>query len=324
METIYSNNFLNYLEDRLGHVKTTSKNYIVPCPWCEVNKKQDHYHLYISIDTPIFHCFHAGCEQKGTLKKLLQKIEGYDITDKFVDKEKIKKFATQKINLIKQESKIQIPTLNTDNFKLKETYLKGRLKYTRIPTESIKGLVFDINQFIEMNQIPVDPTLFRIRDYLQSNFVGFLTENKSTLICRNINSQDEFRYYKLKVAQTYFPDYYKLKGDNKNSNTVVVAEGIFDIFTEYLFDSTNNKQNCSLYATALSANYAQLLKSIAFNEGIYRMNVVVLSDRGIERDTYKKLKNYNIHIIDKLTVYYNENGKDFNVTPIIPIKIVIE
>lgn len=324
METIYSNNFVSYLEDRLGSCKVTSKNLIVPCPFCEYGKKQEHYHLYISIEAPIFHCFHGGCEEKGTLRKLLRKIEGHDITDKFVDKQKIKQFTTKKIELVHKESKIQVPELKPDSFKLKEMYLRGRLKYSHVETKTIKGLVYDIDQFINMNSIPIDPTLFRIRDYLQSNFIGFLTENKSTLICRNINAvDDEFRYYKLKISNVTFPDYYKLKGDAKTSNRVILAEGIFDIFTEYIYDSTNLKETSCLYATALSANYAQLLKSIVFNEGIYKMDVIILSDRGIERDYYKKLKNYNIHIIDSLTVYYNQNGKDFNNTPIIPVKFLI-
>jgi len=324
MDSIYQNKFEEYLESRLGFVKTTSKNFITVCPWCEFGQKKDHYHLYISTEAPIFHCFHAGCEEKGTLKKLLRKIEGHDISDKFVDQQKIKSFKIKKIETLKKESRIVVPELNANIFKEKDFYIRSRLKFPNMPTSFVKGLVYDINQFIEINNVVIDPTLFRLKDYLQNNFVGFLTENKSTLVLRNIDSSSEFRYFKMKLDQVYFADYYRLSGGNQYSNKVVVAEGVFDIFTEFLYDSTNLKNECKLYATALSANYSELLKSIVFNENIFRMDVIVLSDRGLTRDFYRKLKNYNIHIIDRLTVYYNENGKDFNVTPIVPIKIVID
>ncbi|GAG02610.1 unnamed protein product, partial [marine sediment metagenome] len=58
---IYQDSFKQFLEDNLGEVKETSKNFIVPCPWCELDEDKDHYHMYISTEAPIFHCFHASC-----------------------------------------------------------------------------------------------------------------------------------------------------------------------------------------------------------------------------------------------------------------------
>jgi hypothetical protein len=51
--------------------------------------------------------------------------------------------------------------------------------------------------------------------------------------------------------------------------------------------------------------------------------VIILSDRGIPKEYYKKMKHFNKHIIDKLVVYYNKSGKDFNDTPVNPVKFVI-
>ena len=34
----------------------------------------------------------------------------------------------------------------------------------------------------------------------------------------------------------------------------------------------------------------------------------------------KNEEKYNKHIVDRLTVYYNKTGKDFNDTPVTPIK----
>ena len=86
---IYQDSFKKYLEDNLGSVRETSKNLIVPCPFCEYGKDKDHYHLYISLEVPIFHCFHGGCEVGGVLGKLMRKIAGHDVSDAFIDKEVI-------------------------------------------------------------------------------------------------------------------------------------------------------------------------------------------------------------------------------------------
>ena len=87
---IYQDEFVDYLKNKLGdHIKTSSKNIICPCPWCEYGEDKNHYHMYISIEIPIFHCFHANCEQSGSLKKFLSKLEGHDISDEFIDKDKL-------------------------------------------------------------------------------------------------------------------------------------------------------------------------------------------------------------------------------------------
>lgn len=322
---IYQDNFIDYLENKLGNVKTSSKNIILPCPYCEYQKEKDHYHMYISLEAPIFHCFHASCEQSGTLRKFLRRLEGHDISETFVDKKQFEEISRKKEIFVDKEEKIKIsiPKLNKERFVEKEFYIKKRLKFAGTPTSRIKGLIYDVDKFIEMNSIPVDETLFRLRDYLHNNFVGFLTEHNSTVIFRNIDHTHTMSFYKLKIQQGNFIDYYKLPGNSPQSNKIVLAEGIFDIFSEHIFDSINIKNDVKLYASALSSKYLSLIQSIIFHEQIFQPEVIILSDRGIERKYYKKIKYFNKHIIDKMTVYYNKEGKDFNETPVVPIKFVI-
>jgi hypothetical protein len=323
---IYQDGFLDYLKDRLGsgRVKTSAKNIICSCPWCEYETDKKHYHLYISLEAPIFHCFRASCEQKGMLHKFLKRLEGKDISNEFIDKDKLQEF--QKKNKVftetKKQKKIYIPELDTEKFKLKDFYIKKRLKFSNILSTTIKGLIYDVDEFINKNNIPVDETLFRLRDYLQNNFVGFLTEHEHTVVFRNIDSSQDMRYFKLKIGNTYFLDYYKLPGNNPNSNKIVIAEGIFDIFSEQIFDNLNIKQDVALYASALSSKYLSLIHSIIFHEEIFKPEVIILSDRGVEKEHYQKLKYYNKGIIDKMSVYYNLAGKDFNDTPVVPQKYV--
>jgi len=324
---IYQDSFIEYLKDKLSdNIKITSKNIICMCPFCEYGKNKDHYHMYISLDLPIFHCFHASCEETGTIKKFLTKIEGHDISGSFIDKSKLKELSKKKQvfeDKEKKQLKLSLPFLNKSQFIDKDFYIKKRFKFAGINNSNVKGLIYDIKSFIEMNKIEVDNSLFRILDYLQSNFVGFLTENESTIIFRNIDHTQHMSFYKLKLQETNFLDYYKLKGHSPKSNQIVLAEGVFDIFTENLFDSINIKEKVRLYATALSANFLALIKSIVFYEQIFQPEVIILSDRDVTKQYYKKLKYYNKHIIKKLTIYYNKNGKDFNCTPVNPLKVVI-
>ena len=131
------------------------------------------------------------------------------------------------------------------------------------------------------------------------------------------------KFYKMKIQQNNFLDYYKLRGHSPQSNKIVLAEGIFDIFSEHIFDTLNIKDDVKLFASALSSKYLALIQSIIFHEQVFQPEVIILSDRGIERKYYKTMKHFNKHIIDKLTVYYNKAGKDFNDTPVVPIKFVI-
>lgn len=324
---IYEDSFINYLKEYLGdRVKPTSKNLIVPCPWCEYNEKnKKHYHLYISLEAPIFHCFHADCQKSGTLAKLFNKLSGNDTSEKYIDKEKVKQIqkADIKLNIpIKREDLI-IPSLKEDYFKAKSFYLKGRLKYSIQNLNTIKGLIFDVEEFININKIPIDDRLVKIKPYLQSNFIGFLTENESVVMLRNIDDSAEFRFFKLFIIPTPFIDYYKLPGGNYNSNHVVIGEGIFDIFNEQIYDYINLKKDVKLYAAALSTSFPALIKSLVFYEKIYRINLSILSDRGMSLDYYKKIKKYNSHIIDKMEVYYNKVAKDFGENTVSVEKFVL-
>ncbi len=323
---IYQDSFLDYLKDSGFKPKLTSKNIVIVCPWCEYGKEKDHYHMYIALDAPIFHCFYAGCEQSGILRKLLKKIEGSDISDKFIDSEKLEEFKKKREVFFDKEEQLQkiiLPELKTYRFPNKELYMKKRLKFSNIPLESIKGLIFDVFEFIKVNQIPVGETLFRVQDYLHSNFVGFLTEHGTTAIFRNIDHTQEMKFFKLKIQESNFLDYYKLPGNSQKSKKIVLAEGIFDIFSENIFNHLNIKDEVKLYASALSSKFLGLIYSIIFHEQIFKPDVIVLSDKGVSLDYYKNMRKYNNHVFDTFNIYYNKAGKDFNETPIVPVRHVI-
>jgi len=317
---IYQDSFIDYLKDRLGvHPKITAKNIITRCPYCEHGRDRDHYHLYIGLDIPIFNCFGAGCNTHGFIAKFISKIEGHDISDQFIDKKSLQQAARSRKEFTTDEkiTKLKIPEININSFPYKHLYIQKRLKFANISIKYIKGLIFDIHEFLNINNIPVSETLGRLRDYLHNNFVGFVTERHSMVIFRNIDHSQSMKHYKLFIQPTNFLDYYKLLGNKKDSNRIILAEGIFDIYTEHIFDFLNIKHDVSLYASVLSSKYLSLIKSIIFNEQIFRPDVIILSDNNIKDEEYKKLKKYNSHLFNSLTVYYNKYRKDFNETPVI-------
>jgi len=324
---IYQDSFVDYLRDMLGdHIKTSSKNIITPCPFCELGKEKSHYHMYISLEAPIFHCFKGECEESGNLRKLLKRIEGRDISKQFIDQKKLEEFSQRREVFVDKEKeihKIFLPPLKENVFINKELYIQKRMNFANIPSSSLKGLIYDVEEFIKINNIPVDETLFRLQDYLHSNFVGFLTEHNSTVVFRNIDHTHGMRYFKLKIRFGNFLDYYKLPGNKYISKKIVLAEGIFDILSSQIHDSLNIKDDVKLYASALSSKYISLIHSIIFYEQIFQPDIIILSDKGISLDHYKKMKYFNKHIVNSLTVYYNKAGKDFGDTPVIPVKYII-
>jgi hypothetical protein len=326
MVGIYDDAFVDYLKRNLGDVKITSKNIVVPCIYCEFPKKKNHYHLHIGLEEPIFHCFHGGCEKSGTIKKLISKIHGYDITDKFVDKKHFEGLKQRKLEKVEKIYKdFHLPSLETERFPLKVMAMRKRLKFLNLPLERINGLIFDVEEFLRLNQIWVTDKLAKLLPFLQKNFIGFLMENGGYLMFRNVDTTSNFRYYKYELQPTPFLDYYKVPGQNINSNRIVLAEGVFDILTERYFDHLDIAKDVKLYASVGSASYPSLMKSLIFHEKVFTPSWIFLSDRGIHLNYFRKIKRNNPYLFlrGESLVYYNKNGKDFNDTPVIGEKFTI-
>ncbi len=322
---IYQDSFKDFLEENLGSkIKINNNNIICKCPWCDLGKKTSKDHLWASLNIPIFNCFRAGCNAKGHIRKLILKIKGSDISDSFIDKKRIKK-STIIIDNSKQKKEIKLPEIRTDIFPNKTLYTKKRLKFANIDLKYIKGLIFDVNQFIQINNISINPTLFKIKEYLHTNFVGFLSEHASLIIFRNIDPTSTFRFFKLQLDNNKIPflDYYKIPGPAKDSKTIILGEGVFDIYSIKLFDFLNINNKVRLFAAPFSAKYASLIQSLVFYEQEYRLDIIILSDNGIYPEYYRKIKKENEHIINTCSVYYNKSGKDFNTMKVTPVKVMI-
>jgi len=302
---IYEDSFIDFLKEYLGDIKITRKNIICRCPYCEMDSSKKHFHLYVSLESPIFHCFKSECNQKGNIDRLIHKLSGKNI-DNFFDKS----LKRVKSTIATEDKCIIIPNIEPNTFVSKIEYLKKRLMTNDDDLiYGIENLVLDINTFLSSNNL-IDQHIEKYKDFLHENFVGFLTRNRSLLVLRNIDESSKLRYHKINIKEVQNVDYYLTYNDMCKSN-ITIAEGIFDILMEKKIDSINKKEDTLLYAACLSTNYESLIKSLAYYESAFRQNITILSDRGISLNYYKKIKKNTKHIIDSLTIYYNMDSKDF-------------
>ena len=301
---------------------------ITLCPKCEIeryNTSRNHGHLYISKTEPIFRCFR--CDYKGIIPFILNEYKlnfneyfDSDLLKNNWSKTSVDKFVNKEVNsniIIKDNINIKDVDYNKDN---KINYLKERIyKYESIDKSNI---IFDIVSFLEYNNIEHNISE-QILSYLNTNFIGFLCTRKSTLICRNIEPSSKFRYYNINLKKIFFKDFYS-KELNKNSNNILLCEGIFDLLNIINNDNLQTFiNNFRIISSALNNNYVHsLISTLDYVKIPYVNNVVVFSDKDVIEEDYMKL--YFNNSFNNLTLYYNELSKDFSSKDISLIKVPIK
>lgn len=319
--TIYGETFVEFLKQSTGHgsLNGSRTEIICGCPWCEDGIKKNHGHLYISVHDPIFMCHRCG--ESGIITKLIRQL-GAEDTSKYISSDclksgienrtKAEKFSTNTVQL-KSDDPVDI-----DN---QLEYLKSRLgdiDFTTIP-----GLVLNVPSFAKNNQslkIPIPPNAL--------NHIGFLTYNRTKMICRNIDPDAEMRYFNsiIDPASRFFKDFYGFKLNNNCEPTIILAEGIFDILRPlYTSNLLNLKDRVSAAAAVLGkSNYRTVYNSVLNELKVLRAHLIILSDNDVQPEDYMKTFTFykrkrNCNILT-LTIIRNKNGKDFgepNAEPVV-------
>ena len=310
------NKLENILKEKTGICKQTDKNLITLCPNCEFDrfhKNRNHGHLYISLDMPLFNCFR--CEFKGIAIKLFNKfslnINDYLITP-LVDTD-ISKYTVRNNDNIFIENNIKNIVINNDNeIETKINYIKTRLNITHDQVLKIPGLVFDIYKFINENKILLDK---KYEHFDLNEYVGFLTNNKSILVCRSVldkpTNNKRYIHMRLDSQKYFFKEFYGLNL-SKNGKYIVLCEGIFDLLNSIFNKEIINEVSKQAYfiSTALTNNYQNTIVTTLNHLKRPISDFVILSDADVKLDYYKGLKRFTPQI-GNLTVYYNNKGKDF-------------
>ena len=307
-------------------ISTGGKNVIASCPICgdhpDSRKKN---HLYISTEKNVFHCFYGGC--KGSTTNLLKRLESEELIKDIFTKDELAVTKPGYGGLVKTGTlvrdliKYEIPKIDTSQFPLKTAYVKRRTNYLS-DIESIPGLIFDILKFVEINKIKIDENVFDLK-FMHDNFIGVLMNNCTQLWLRCLIDDTPLKFSKIILQEDPLElvDYYSIPGGNINSNRIVITEGFFNCLGEYYTDSLKIRNNVKEYISSQGFDiFSSVLKSYMFNNEMFDIEVVVLSDQDKPISKYIDVVENNEHVLNNLEIYYNKGKKDFGTFDIIPIK----
>jgi len=305
--------------------------FVVKCPMCEIHSMKDHGHLSIKIDinddsAMVFRCF--KCDYRGILTDTVLNELGFYVTDDLTTGIKSFNKKLVKINKFINDRILDYEVPNYSPTKLNQIkidYINNRLG-TAIKTSDCNKLkiILDVFDFIKLNNIESIPDMdLKYLQFINSNYVGFLSTNNNVITFRNINDKYK-RYIKVKL------DPYNMNGNSFYSipNTlnllythdinIHICEGTFDILSIF-FNIHNANLNNNYYYAACGFGYISILKFLISNGINTGLNIHIYSDNDkSDREHYNYLyKNSLIEWIDHIYIHRNINSgeKDFGVTP---------
>jgi hypothetical protein len=320
----------NILIENKIYKSENSKNFICLCCFCgdHLNPSKQG-HLYVSKDdnVPVCHCWLCG--EAVPIPKLIKDLTGDKNLYKEVISDEVLNSNYKKPTTYQTKQRTvtyKIPDLTNDRFSEKKIYIKKR-SGNKCDAEDVPHLIVNLTEFLNLNHLNIVGKNQILSDWeidiLQRNYVCFLSENHTLLYCRNIDDNAQFKFKKIPLQSDNLQllDYWKIPG-YQTSNLIVLAEGNFDILCEHSFDSLGLKSKARLYAAGNSFSYSSLLKSVCFNESLYNVDLVILSDTDKPAHWYNKMRKENSHLIKSCKIYMNKRGKDFGTYPPMPSQIV--
>jgi len=306
------------------------KNFVCICPYCSDHpnpRKKGHLYVSKNSNIPVSHCWF--CNGAWPIPKLIKDLTG----DRTLYKEVI---TDEELNGSYQKSKqysskkrtieYKLPDIPEDTFASKKMYIRKRTG-NKLTAEEVPNLVLNFTEFFYKNNLDVVGEGKLISNYemdlIQNSFVGFLSAHNTLLYCRSIDDNANFKFKKIPLQSDglLLLDYWKIDCD-PNSKLVVLAEGNFDILSEYGFDSLRLKDKARVFVGGNTFAYSSLLKSVCYDECLYKADVVILSDSDKKAHWYRKFQKDNSHLIKGLKIYMNKRGKDFGIFPPMPSQIL--
>lgn len=283
---------LEQLKQYLTYVSHNSSHWIFRCPFCGDSRDKSHGHLYVAKDKPVFRC--VRCGTAGHYTYLFATVNATDI----VIPESISSGSSSK--RIHKKQDVSVRHYNYEDVLV--NYINERLGIVDIPEE--------------LNIIPIEEyqrLVKNMADYSNFNYplynecVPVLSHKGHRIHVRVINNKN-VRYYGYSLVKS--PDCYIIGNSRsyskyKTHNTVVFAEGSFDIMNQYIHRFVDTP-NDAVYAASLTHNFdaaARIVRSVSFT---YKPNLIVLADNDTKDEYYLNKMRYS-----SVKIYRNKNGKDF-------------
>jgi len=313
-----SEKVINLIRENFDLFKETSKDIQIKCPYCGGSiKNKRKPTLYISkypvSGTFVFHCFRASCGVKGTLYQFLA---DFGLL-KYLDPDELVSYITptkqdsQDVQKLKQEDLTRVVIEDNVLDPIKERYILSRLRLKTLPDFIRRTVITNLGKLLPYSTYELSDKLKR---YLVSNFVGFRSYHRYFVICRNIDSRSDFRYFMLRLNNGI--DYYCTSPQMNNmvctkQGCIVLAEGVFSLLAGYFRLVESNFLSKSDQVLLCSTNGAKVVRFKSayefciYNFGTPDWKVVILSDSDIKPEHYVRLFN------KRITVCYNKLGNDF-------------
>lgn len=324
--------FLNHLKrciycNPVGDIRVKTR-----CVLCGDSKKDPNKkRLYIKCDfndasEPItYMCFNCG-EYGSLTTDILTMIVGedYELCQqlKRINKIAMSDSGNLKVNKYKNLHEINVklpPPYKTGTTIRKIKYLNERIGYN-IPIEDYPKLklVFNISDFLELNNIPVQSKYKKLIPLYDRDYIGFLSVKNEYIILRDITGNNEYRYIKFNIfgMESNTHSFYNIKNSINTIGTepinIIAAEGPFDILSIVYNIYGGIKPNNVFISTNHGAFYNPLLFYI--NKGLVGSNVYIkiYKDSDSIMD-YNLLKNQLKIYTKNFNLYSNSIGKDFGV-----------
>ena len=320
---------INELKNRNVFTQQVSKVELrTRCPFCGDSQKNfntGHFYLRINPDDNypiVYNCF--KCPAKGILT--YSDLESLGIAgDEFKTSIQTLNRTSDKITsnttiIEDRYFEYELPT-SYDNRKL--SYLQSRLGvfFSEKDLQNMK-VITSFKDFLllnDINKITCKPGMAKL---VERDYIGFLSNNNSYILFRDITDSHEIRWYKYPITEESVGQriFYSMKSSSdlysKEDITINLSEGIMDCISichnlDYNSDNTLNIAVCGKY-------YNSVLKYL-FGIGFIGSNITIniFPDNDHTFDTsleyYRSaLKNYS-YLVNKITINYNMKEKDCGV-----------
>jgi len=265
---------INFLKKSSNVYTEANNEIIIHCPYCDDALRKNanrHGHLYISVHTPVFHCFR--CETSGFLGNLLNDL-GFD------DFEAIKELNSKfNISIFKKK---QLDTVVKKDF---NDYILQKNKNFKIGNlcefeKFEKYMYLRLGNFCDYTKYLISPEIIN-----QKLCAAIYNLAGNFVTARIINSVNNFRYIRNKNINEY---YYFQEFNFDVKKDIIISEGIFDILSLYRFSLFPKEQG--FYLSILGKNYPRAITWLIENHlMIGEFNIHLIFDVENKKNLQKTL-----------------------------------
>lgn len=318
--------------------------YMIRCMSCGDSTDPTHGHLSVNVDiedrSPMrFRCFKCSYSGLVTSSWLLNDV-GVALDQDVIDT--LDKFNHQLVRKNNHSDKhlrnLVVPQMSekelliTGNMKVE--YVADRLGVNpdviRSNQETFK-LILDLFHFVEVNGLKTVPNVsYKQMNFINRNYVGFLSSNSNSITCRRFVDNDKLdRYHNLIInpkidnANTFYKLPISLDLMYTHDINIHIAEGIFDILSVYINLMNMNNEN-NFYFGCNGFRFNSVIKYLVTNGLNTGLIVHIYSDKDKSDDNHMFYIKKHIDLfqwVDRIFIHRNmmEGQKDFGV-PLSQIK----